>query len=149
MNIEARVVDIGKEPCDLLVLWGEQKDQPIDEAGQSIDRLADDVLSAALAVSDFQGKLGGKLVVYPRNGISAKRLMLVGLGKLDDFDLEALREAAGAAAREANALRAQDVLMSIPSLTARESTESERTEALVVGASLGLYRYQRNSTSHR
>lgn len=147
MKIEARVVDLGKEPCDLLILWGTQQDGSLDEAGWLVDGFSDDALSAPLTLGDFQGKLGEHVVVYPSDGVSAKRLMLVGLGASESFDLESMREAAGDAARAAKALNAKDVVFSIPSLTSDNTTKGELVEALIVGARLALYRYPRNSTT--
>ncbi|MFC2095874.1 M17 family metallopeptidase [Candidatus Bipolaricaulota bacterium] len=146
MKIEARVANVETEPCDLLILWGTQTDGSLDEAGWPVDLLSDDALSAVLTLGDFHGKLGEHVVVYPGGG-AAKRLLVVGLGPYESFDLESMREAAGAAARAANALNAKDVLVSIPAVAAGETTKCKLIEALIIGARLALYRYPRNSTT--
>jgi leucyl aminopeptidase len=68
-----------------------------DAAGGIVDRL--------VAHGDFKGKLGELAVLYPE-GLAAPRLILVGLGKKSDFDLDRVRRAAALAARKGRDLGA-------------------------------------------
>jgi len=145
MNIDVRAVDVSRKPGELLVVWGFLRDRVLDEASSLADQLSDGAISAALAVSDFRGKLGEKLVVYPCNGVPAKRLLLVGLGHPEAFNLEAMREGAAIAAREARRLRATDFVMTIPSQESAAGGCSNLAEAQTIGTRLALYRYEKNT----
>jgi leucyl aminopeptidase len=147
MNVEARVVNLDQQACDLLILWRLQSDEPLDQAGRSVDVLLDGSLSEVLAVGDFRGELAETVVVYPPKNASAKRVMLVGLGPSEEFGLETMREAAGAAARKANSLRAYEVLMSLPPVGTQTDTVPDLAEAQVVGTCLALYQYPRRSAN--
>jgi len=58
---------------------------------------------------DFKGKKGEVAVLYPRGAITARRVLLVGLGKQQDFDLEGVRQAAAAGIARAAQLNARQV----------------------------------------
>ena len=63
---------------------------------------ADDVASTIrdlIATGDFKGKLNETAVLYPRGAIPAQRVLIVGLGKEEKFDLDKVRQAAGTAAK--------------------------------------------------
>jgi leucyl aminopeptidase len=48
-----------------------------------------------MAGGDLRGKLGETAVLYPRGAIPARRVIVVGLGQPDKFDLEAARGGGG------------------------------------------------------
>lgn len=67
-----------------------------------IDEKMDGQISDLLDRGDFSGKEGQTATLYPRRGsTSFERVLLVGLGKQEEFDLEKLRRAAGTAVKEA------------------------------------------------
>ena len=71
----------------------------------AVDHALGGQIGDLIAGGDFQGKLAETAVLYSRGVIPAKRVILVGLGKQEKFDLEAARRAAGAAAQQAQKLR--------------------------------------------
>jgi len=57
-------------------------------AAKQIDDISSQELTNFLKVSDFTGKMATIEVLYNLSNIAAKRVMLVGCGKQDDFDIE-------------------------------------------------------------
>jgi leucyl aminopeptidase len=88
---------------------------------------------------DFNGKAKQTLLLYPRGAVAPSRLLLVGLGRREALDAEAVRLAAASAVRQARE-------MQIPAITIGVNGEApldpELTgQAFAEGIELGAYRY--------
>jgi leucyl aminopeptidase len=70
--------------------------EPLDQAGGGI-------IGRAVAAGDFRGKRDETLLVYPAGG-KAQRVLLVGVGKPEDLDRNAIRRGAAVAAKRARTL---------------------------------------------
>jgi leucyl aminopeptidase len=133
-----------KRSADVLALPLAQMDPshwrlPARMAG--VDRAARGAVLSLLGTGDFRGKRGETLFLYPENGISARRILLVGLGEENRIDAEALREAAGIAVR-ATAQRQAKVLAIVgPGL--RRLRVAAMAQAMAEGAILSGYRFDR------
>ena len=57
-----------------------------------VNQALDGALGELIEAGDLTGKLGQTVVLYPRGAIPARRVIVVGLGEADEFDLEAVRE---------------------------------------------------------
>jgi leucyl aminopeptidase len=111
--------------------------------GQTPEGLGD---AAAEVVSsgDFTGKEGEAALLYGQEGLGAPRLLLVGLGKREHFDLERLRRVSGTVARRARTLKLRDAAFSLP--IPPGATVREAAKAAAEGARLGLYRFDRHKS---
>jgi leucyl aminopeptidase len=90
---------------------------------------------------DLRGKLGETAVLYPRGAIPARRVIVVGLGKPDKFDLEAVREASAVAIKQAQKLGATNIATVVHGGGAGGLDLAEAAQAVVEGSMLALYRY--------
>jgi leucyl aminopeptidase len=66
----------------------------------AIDRALDGQLTQMIADGELTGSLGETRIVHTGGRLPARRVVVVGLGKRDGFDLEAVRRAVGSATRE-------------------------------------------------
>jgi len=112
-----------------------------------IDRRIGGHLAAAARDEDFGGKAGQSLLLHGLGKLKAARVMLLGLGKRDAAaealprsGHEALRMAAGKAARAAWKAGASRMAMAAPRLP---GTAAGAARAIVEGALLGAYRFDR------
>lgn len=128
MEIGVKSGDILQEPSDLCML-GVYEDTPLPP------EVAD-----LLEPSDFAGKPKQTLLLYPRNAVAPRRLLLVGLGKRDEVNVESMRQAGAIAVKEAQKLHVPAVTVGVhgdsplaPELAAQSFAE---------GMELGAYRYQ-------
>jgi leucyl aminopeptidase len=80
-------------------------------------------------------------VLYPRGAIPARRVIVVGLGRPDKFDLEAVREASAVAIKQAQKLGAATVATVVHGGGAGGLDLAEAAQAVVEGSMLALYRY--------
>jgi leucyl aminopeptidase len=106
-----------------------------------VDRALNGHIVEVIETGDLRGKLGETVVLYPRGAVPAKRVVVVGLGDAASFGLEDIREAAGAAARIARKLGAQDIATIIHGGGIGGIDVTAAAQAVVEGTLLALYRY--------
>lgn len=94
-----------------------------------------------IAGGDLRGKPGETAVLYPRGAIPARRVIVVGLGQPDKFNLESVREAAAVAVKQAQKVGAVNVATVIHGGGAGGLDMAEAAQAVVEGTLLALYRY--------
>ena len=130
MLVTADARDILATATDLLVIpvtsVGDKKRTPGRLAG--LDRLLGGGIHAAIASGDFRGERDQKLVLYPNGALPAERILLLGLGKENRVDAEALRRVGGTAVREGTARKAKKVTVA--------AAPSRRLRADAVGQAL-------------
>lgn len=98
--------------------------------------------SALAASGDMTGRKDELHVLYPVNGEAApKRVLLVGLGKVDTISLETVRRAAARAAKKATSLKSKSLAMYLPRVKGAKGTEI--AGAAAEGILLGLYKYDK------
>src|SRR5271169_4356403 len=82
-------------------------------AAERADKMCGGAISRALAVSRFTGKAGQLLEVLAPAGVKASRLIVVGLGKPEDFDASGAEGAAAAAVGRIKGTGETDVSLEI------------------------------------
>ncbi len=106
-----------------------------------VDKALDGAIGELVEGGDLSGKLGQTVLLYPRGLIPARRVIVVGLGEADEFDLEAVREAAGAAIKRAREAGAGQVATIIHGGGIGGLELAEAAQAVVEGSMLALYKY--------
>jgi leucyl aminopeptidase len=130
--------------CDLAALPVAEPGS-LDGLGVEFDRLSNGRLSAAAAEQHFSGKRGQTLLVQSPEA-PARRILLVGTGGACDG--EDLRRYAAIAVRHAHELRAGTVTLAVAAGPGtRRVPAGERVRAVVEGAVLGAYRFDRYRTA--
>ena len=90
--------------------------------------------TTSLLGSDILGKPNELTWLYNPQGIGAKRLLVVGVGKAAKFDPNVARNAAGAAARQAKAKNLKNLAILLPEGKFRHFTDENWLRAIVIGA---------------
>jgi leucyl aminopeptidase len=133
-NIQETTVDA------VIVNLFEGVTQPSGATG-ALDRALGGAISDLIASGDLQGKAGEVTVLYPRGAIPARRLLVVGLGKAEAFNLEGVRRASAVAIKRARDLNARTVASVVHGAGVGELQTQQAAQAVAEGALLGLYRY--------
>lgn len=129
---------------DILVCCFEQdKKEKVKEGRAPVEK----ELKKAIALGDFKASEGDSLLLYPqvseKQKLSAKRLLLVGMGKQEGANLSAARErcrcCGGTIAAKAAELKAEKLFLCIPEVVGLK--EEEVLECLLEGILLGDYRF--------
>ncbi len=113
-------------------------------AAQALDQALDGALSALNEDGEITGKRGQCSVVHTLGKITARRVLLAGLGAPDDLDLDRVRNAAAAAARRARGLADGDLAVALSGDPLGALDERDLAQAITEGVLLGLYRFDRH-----
>jgi leucyl aminopeptidase len=113
-----------------------------DGATGAIDLALGGVISEMIAGGDFRGKQNEVGVVYTRGTLPARRVLVVGLGKREKFDLEGVRRAAATAIKRARELNTKEAATIVHGCGVGGLGLSEATQATIEGSLLGLYNYE-------
>ena len=141
--VEGNIIEF---PADALIVnLFEGEKSPVGATGV-VDRVLDGVISEMIASGDLVGKQGEVAIVYPRGAIPTKRVLVVGLGKKEEFNLEAVRRSSAAAIKRARELNSMDVATIVHGSGAGGLHTIEAAQATAEGLLLGLYRY--NALKH-
>lgn len=142
MNIQLRKFDPQTETADVLVFGVYQGKQTFDANAsvRQIDKQLTGLLTQIAKEESFIGKTNQTLFARTHHAMFAKRVLLVGLGKKSEDDLETVRQAAATAllaVKQTNAKTASALLFG--------ETEDvrERAHAFVEGVRLADYGFGR------
>lgn len=127
--------------CDALVLGVFADRHPLEGAARKVDQALGGLLSSVLAEEQFKAKPGHTFMLHTHGKLSAKRIIVAGLGPKADVHLEQLRMAAAAAVRRAADARANHVVF--PGVSLPPHHADAITQARVEGIVLGSYRFSR------
>ncbi|MFC2053204.1 leucyl aminopeptidase [Chloroflexota bacterium] len=108
----------------------------------AVDKDLDGAITELIANGDFSGKASETVVVYPRGAITARRVILVGLGKRDEFDLETVRKAAAFAIKRARDQNGENVATIVHGGSVSGINIADAAQATVEGSILALYHYR-------
>lgn len=99
-------------------------------------------ISDLISSGDLTGKMGEVGVIYPRGAIAARRVLVVGLGQRNEFNLEMVRRAAGYAISKARDLNAKQVATIVHGAGVARLPVRAAAQATAEGSLMALYRYQ-------
>ncbi len=107
----------------------------------AVDKALNGAITDLIAGGDFKGKAGEVAVLYPRGAVAARRVLIVGLGKADTFDLEGVRRASAAALKRARDLNAQHAATIVHGAGIGGLDVRAAAQATLEGALLAAYRF--------
>jgi leucyl aminopeptidase len=145
MNVSVARGDCTEWETPLLVAKVFEGEGPLVGPVAKLDERMGGQISAVRRRGDCRGKEGETLLLYPAEGtVPAERLLLVGVGKQDDVDVERLRRAAATAVKQAAKLRVSSLstIMHHAELVEDRITPSDAARAVAEGAVLGAYRFR-------
>jgi leucyl aminopeptidase len=112
----------------------------------AVDKALNGAISELLSANDFRGKLNETAVIYSRGTVPAPRVILIGLGKLEDFSTDRIRQASATGAKKARELGCKSIAATVFGAEAGSVDFSLAAQAMTEGALLGLYRWRTNHT---
>jgi leucyl aminopeptidase len=124
--------DIEADALVVAVYEGERADEG---ALKELDERSGGVISEMLGTDEMRGKAGDMVYVHRPGSLRARRLLLVGAGKRDEFSFDSVRKMAGSAARFLRTKGARTVAI----LRRSQLDIGRSAQAVVEGALLGLF----------
>jgi len=115
-------------------------DKTLKGAARILDKKCGGAISDLLAYGDFEGKIFQSAVLYTRGSVPSKRILVMGLGKKEEFNIEKLRSVFSKAARKIRELHIEKFALSID-LDTPDIPLKEKSKAITEGILLGLYKF--------
>jgi leucyl aminopeptidase len=131
--------------ADALVVTVYEGEQADGGALKEIDERAGGSVSELLGSDEMRGKQGDMVYIHNPGQIRARRLLLVGAGKREDFSFDTVRKVSGTAARFLRGKGARSM-----AILRRSQLDLERAaQAAVEGALIGLFEPDMYKTEHK
>ena len=146
MNILVKDGELQSTTADTIFVSIFQDSQELSDIAAEIDQALEGAIGDVMESGDFTGKLGDVIALYPRGAIEAKRVIVVGLGEIATFNLEAIREASAVAIKQAEKLGAAVIATAIQNTDAGGIHFIDAAQALVEGSLMALYKYDASNS---
>ena len=104
MNISVAIDNIAAYDADAIVVNLFEGVTVPGGATGAADSAMNGQIRHVISGGDFTGKFKQVAVLYPQDGMTARRVILVGLGKSEDFTLDRVRQVSAVAAKRAQSL---------------------------------------------
>ena len=147
MEIKVEKGSSEKFPCEVLLLFSFESPDPLEGATKSVDLEWKGFVSALINQNDFKGELFQCRLIHTQGVLPARRVLLTGLGKKKEFDLEKWRGATSKAGQFIRDSGIKQFAFQIKRLN--DFSEEELTENFVTGLILGLYQFNEFKTLER
>ena len=122
-----------------IVLVGVLEDPKEDPLVYKQDSKLWESIEESINLGDFKGKKNELSIVYTKDTIVPKRILLVGLGKQEKLTLETIRKIIGNASRKVRDLDVKKIGLSLNHFNHGDFAVKDLSEALVEGIILGSF----------
>jgi leucyl aminopeptidase len=129
----------------ILVMVFENVKKPADYSGE-VDKLLNGEITSLIKSAEIKGKYNEITVLHTMGRISARVILVAGLGKKKELDVDKLRNVAGQACRALNKLNCRRMALTLSSEIAETIKLNNVAQAVVEGAILGLYNFNKHIT---
>jgi len=147
--MEIKVVQgrAAKYPCELLLFFSFELPERLEGPIQDVDLEWKGFISTFMRQGDFRGELYQCRLFHTHGALPAQRVLLTGLGKRGEFDLERWR---GASSKAGQFIRDSGIKQfAFPIKKFNGLSEEELTESFVTGFLLGVYQFNEFKTLER
>ena len=138
MQFSITTGELSKQSTDCLIVgvWESKKLAP---AAAALDKFAGGAIAAAAASGDISGKIGSTLLLHTLPGISAKRVLLVGLGEEAKYSTHHFCKAIDGAFKALKSTAVTSVILPLNTKLGKDI--AHKVEHAVIKAIDSAYRY--------
>jgi leucyl aminopeptidase len=143
--VEIRVVtaDVAAFRCDAAVVNLFEGVKEPGGATRALDATLDGAIRKLIRAGEITGKWGSQTLVHTLGRLPAERVLVMGLGKANEFTLDRVRAVSAEALKALRKAGARQVATIVHGAGAAGFNPAQAAQALVEGAMLGLYRFAR------
>jgi len=142
VEFSTKIVAPEKQPC-ACVAAGVFESRKLSAAADALDKAARGRIREVLRSGDMDGKAGATRLLYRMPGISAERVLLVGLGQEKEFGEKQFRDCARAAFTTIYDTGAPDAQLFLTELPVSGRDATWKARQLVLAAADVAYRFDR------
>src|SRR6185503_1461059 len=144
MEIKVQSGDIAGVAADAIVVnLFEGVTSPGGGTG-AVDQAMGGALTQLIAAGDLRGKLGETTLVHTLGRLPSPRVVIVGLGRQDDFDIDKVRSVSGDLSRYLRHNRLKNVAVVCHGAGVAGLSAEGCAAAIAEGTLLGTYRFMRH-----
>ncbi len=149
MEVKIQKGEITTAEAKALVLFHFEQDDDLLEATAAVNDAAGSIISRLIEAGDFRGEYLENLLLFTQGSLATKRILLMGLGKREDFTANTLREATAQALKTLRDRRQLQAALPIPLGREFPLDIEGSAEACVLGGMMGLYQFTELLTKDR
>jgi len=147
MDIRVERCRAEKFPCEILLLFSFEAPEPLEGPIKSVDLEWKGFINTLMSQGDFKGELFQCQLFHTQGALPAKRVLLTGLGKRREFDLEKWRGTSSKAGQFIRDFGMKQFTFQMKRL--ENLSEEELAESFVTGLLLGTYQFNEFKTLER
>ncbi len=141
LKISALQATLSKVKTDLLVVGLFESSKKTTKEIDQLDEVTGGAIRSVLKSNDYKASLNETLFIYPTSTKGPKRVLLIGLGAKNDFDLNRCRRAASVIVRECQKTGIKSIAMDIHDLIPEKFNRKDIGQAIAEGLHFGRYDY--------
>jgi leucyl aminopeptidase len=149
MKIEAKNQKLENSKCDALIVNLFEGVTTLSGSTGAVDEALGGLVKNIVKEEGFKGKLGSTLVIRTNGAIPAKKVIVVGLGKKDKFDIVALRKAISASLKCAKREKAKTISSIVEAAKASDLSSTDIGQAIGEISHLGLYSFDKYKSKEK
>ncbi|MFH1874402.1 MAG: leucyl aminopeptidase [Pseudomonadota bacterium] len=135
--------NLNQTKADLIVvgIFEEKPSLLKEDQGQTVDRSLKGEIGKLIIKEEFKAHLGDKKLIFTAGLLPARYVLLLGLGKKNELNLDSLRKIGGAIAKAAQEIKAKSLAVVFQKTELGKLKTPERIQAFAEGLLLGLYSF--------
>jgi leucyl aminopeptidase len=141
LEIKVTVGDIAQIEADAIVVNLFEGVEQLGGATAAVDKALDGAISSLISRSEIKGKFGEVSIVHTLGKLPAGIVVIAGLGKRQDFDVDKIRGVAGEFCRALRKLSCHKIATILHGAGIGGVELEASAEAIAEGAILGLYSF--------
>jgi leucyl aminopeptidase len=149
MDVKVQLESIQKTSADVILVNLFEGVEVLAGATNAVDKALNGAITDVVRSGDFRGKLNELSVLYARGTLGAARVIVVGLGKVADFNVDRVRQASAMAARRARDLGCKSIATVAHGAGTGQIDAATAAQAVVEGTLLGLYEWREHRNAPR
>ncbi len=149
MNVKVQKGDFVTAKAESLILFHFEHDDRLLEVAAVANDAAGSIIDRVIEAGDFRGEHLEHILLFTQGSLAAERILLMGLGKREDFTAHTLREATAHALKTLRERRQPRAVLPIPLDGEFPLALEDTVEACVLGGMLGLYQFTELRTRER
>ncbi|MCD6353858.1 MAG: leucyl aminopeptidase [Proteobacteria bacterium] len=149
IKFKSKVGNVVTEKAEAILFPLFENSRELSGTIKQLDKASSGLIQSLLDSGDFKGERGKTSIIYTQGAISVKRIILVGLGKRDEFDLDRMRGSGGAAFEYARNLGIKKVFVPANLVEAEGVNSEEGLEAFLTGGALMIYQLDEFITNEK
>lgn len=149
MKFTVKPTEVTKIEADVVAIFAEagKSGFALTKEALSLDKALEGELSETAATEDFEGKPSETLLIHAHGKLAAKRVLLVGLGKLFDLKVKDLQKIGAVISRAAKKVAAKKIAVAVSPKLSEKFGPQKTVENLSIGLELGAYAFIKHKNS--